>query len=182
MLMFPITTLNWTVKTWSYAATVSGGKYLDGAAYYSSLGLAMDLFWFFVVLASWRVLTREYWRTVVVPADPHTWAWFGRFLPERGLVALYQATFFYGVCRMLSWSIWAHVVANPVIDGVRHSGYPYDFSWTGPWWIQARSLPHVWPWLVPLFVAALLSAVYYAANKLWEPMGRAELAERMRKS
>ena len=85
MLLFPFTTLNWTLQTWAYAATIDGGKYLDAAAYYSSLGLVMDLFWLVVVLCSWRVLTREYWRTQVVPADPHVWAWFGRWLPERGL-------------------------------------------------------------------------------------------------
>ncbi len=31
----------------------------------------MDLFWLGVVLFSWRVLTREYWRTEIVPADAH---------------------------------------------------------------------------------------------------------------
>ena len=39
MLLFPFSTLNWTLETWAYAATKSGGKYLDAAAYYSSLGL-----------------------------------------------------------------------------------------------------------------------------------------------
>ncbi len=56
MLLFPFTTLNWTIQTWAYAATVNGGKYLDAAAYYSSLGLMMDLFWMVVVIASWRML------------------------------------------------------------------------------------------------------------------------------
>ena len=90
MLLFPLSTMNWTLQTWAYAATIDGGKYLDAAAYYSSLGLVMDLFWLAVVLCSWRVFTREYWRTQIVPADPHVWAWFGRWLPERGLVALYR--------------------------------------------------------------------------------------------
>ena len=53
------------------AATVRVGKYLDAASYYSSLGLAMDVFWLVVVLVSWRCLTREFWRTKVVPGDPH---------------------------------------------------------------------------------------------------------------
>jgi hypothetical protein len=88
MALFPFLTLNFSLETWKYAASIEGGKYLDAAAYYSSLGLVMDLFWLAVVLASWRVLTREYWRTTVVPADPGVWAWFGRFLPERGLLAL----------------------------------------------------------------------------------------------
>lgn len=176
MLLFPFTVMNWTVETWAYAATVDGGKYLDAAAYYSSLGLVMDLFWLVVVLVSWRVLTREYWRTHVVPADPHAWAWLGRFMPERALVALYQATFFYGVCRMVAWSTWAHLIERPVIDGVERFGYPLDLSWTGPWWLDARSLDHVHPLLVPVAVAALLALVYWAAIKLWEPMGRAEAA------
>ena len=68
MLLFPWV-VNWTSQTWAYAATIEGGKYLDAAAYYSSLGLAMDVFWLIVVLFSWRVLTREHWRTNVVPAD-----------------------------------------------------------------------------------------------------------------
>lgn len=44
MLLFPAWTTNWTLQTWAYAATIDGGKYLDAAAYYSSLGLVMDLF------------------------------------------------------------------------------------------------------------------------------------------
>jgi membrane-bound metal-dependent hydrolase YbcI (DUF457 family) len=174
MILFPFTTVNWSMRTWAYAATVSGGKYFDAAAYYSSLGLVMDLFWLVVVLLSWRVLTREYWRTQVVPADARVWAWFGRFLPERGLLALYRATFFYGVCRLLAWSTWAHLVAEPVIDGVKHAGYPLDLSWTGPWWLTARSLRHVNPWIVPPVTLALLGLVYLVLGKLWEPLGRAE--------
>ena len=124
MLLFPFTTLNWTMETWAYAATKDGGKYLDAAAYYSSLGLVMDLFWLVVVLFSWRVLTREYWRTQIVPADPHIWSWLGQRLPERALLALYRATFFYGVCRLLAWTGWAHVFATPVIEGVKRHRLP----------------------------------------------------------
>ena len=58
MLLFPFSTLNWSLHTWAYAATVKGGKYLDAAAYYSSLGFVMDLFWFFVVLGLVAVLTQ----------------------------------------------------------------------------------------------------------------------------
>ena len=180
MLLFPFLTLNWTTQTWAYAATIGGGKYLDAAAYYSSLGLVMDVFWLAVVLASWRVLTREYWRTQIVPADPGVWAWFGRWLPERGLVALYRATFFYGLCRLIAWFTWAHFVARPEIDGVERLGYPIDLSWTGPWWLSARSLPHVNPWIVAPVTLALLGLVYWAVSKLWEPMGRAEEARRER--
>ncbi|MFZ1488948.1 MAG: metal-dependent hydrolase [Ilumatobacteraceae bacterium] len=174
MLIFPFSTLNWSMKTWAYAATVEGGKYLDAAAYYSSLGLVMDLFWLAVVLVSWRVLTREFWRTNVVTADSRTWAWFGRFLPERGLLALYRATFFFGVCRMTAWFLYAHVLATPTIDGVKRRGYPMDLSWTGPWWIKARSLPGVNPWIVFPVALALLGLVYLVMARLWEPMGRRE--------
>lgn len=174
MLLFPFTTLNWSMKTWAYAATVEGGKYLDAAAYYSSLGLVMDLFWFAVVIASWRVLTREHWRTRVVPADPHIWSWLSERMPERALIALYRATFFYGVCRLISWSVWAHLIARPVIEGVERRGYPFDLTWTGPWWIEARSLPHVNPWIVLPAALTLLATVYLVVSRLWEPMGRAE--------
>ena len=178
MLLFPVTALNWTMQTWAYAATIDGGKYLDAAAYYSSLGLAMDLFWLVVVLFSWRVLTRDYWRTTVVPPDARVWSFFGRFLPERGLIALYRAMFFYGLCRMISWSLWARVVAEPVIDGVKRRGFPMDLSWTGPWWLDARSLPHVNPWIALPMALILLVAVYWAVIRLWEPMGRAEAARK----
>ncbi len=177
MLLFPASTLSWSLETWAYAATIDGGKYLDAAAYYSSLGLVMDLFWLGVVLCSWRVLTREHWRTQVVPSDPHIWSWLGRFLPERGLVALYRATFFYGLTRMIAWSTWAHVLATPVIDGVKRRGYPFDLSWTGPWWLEARTLPHVSPWIVMPVTLALLGAVYWAVSRLWEPMGRNQRRE-----
>jgi hypothetical protein len=142
----------------------------------------MDLFWLAVVLVSWRVLTREYWRTEVVPADAHGWAWLGGFMPERALVARYRATFPYGLCRVVSWSTWAHVVARPVIDGVEHIGYPLDLSWTGPWCIGSQPLPHVSPWPVPLGVGVLLALVYLVASRLWEPMGQAEAAARARRA
>jgi len=133
------------------------------------------------VLCSWRVLTREYWRTNVVPADARTWAWLGRWLPERGLVALYQATFFYGVCRLVSWTTWAHVVAEPVIDGVKRRGYPFDLSWTGPWWLEARSLPHANPWIVLPVTLALLVFVYWLVIRWWERMGAVEESTKARR-
>lgn len=170
MLLFPLSTLNWTVETWAYAATKAGGKYLDAAAYYSSLGLMMDLFWLAVVLMSWRVLTREHWRTQIVPADPHIWSWLGQWMPERALLALYRATFFYGLCRLLAWTGWAHVFATPVIEGVQRRGYPFDLSWTGPWWLDARSLPHVSPWIVLPVTLALLGLTYWTVSRLWERM------------
>lgn len=170
MLVFPFSTLNWSIHAWKYAATVEGGKYLDAAAYYSSLGLVMDLFWLVVVLLSWRVLTRAYWREQVVPADPHVWSWLSKYLSEPGLVALYRSIFFYGVCRLVAWSTWAHFVARPVIEGVERMGYPFDLSWTGPWWIAQREIPQVSPFIVAPATLALLFAVYGIANVLWERM------------
>ena len=126
----------------------------------------MDVFWLVVVLVSWRVLTRDYWRTQIVPADARVWAWFAKVLPERGLLALYRATFFYGVCRMISWT----GASGPTVI----EDFPYDLSWTGPWWIGARSLPHVNPWIVAPVTLALLGVTYWVVSKLWEPMGRAE--------
>ncbi len=171
MLLFPLSTLNWTLETWAYAATKAGGKYLDAAAYYSSLGLMMDLFWLAVVVLSWRVLTREHWRTQIVPADPHIWSWLGQRMPERALLALYRATFFYGLCRLLAWTGWAHVFATPVIEGVKRRGYPFNLSWTGPWWLDARTLPHVSPWIVLPVTLALLGLTYWTVSRLWERMG-----------
>jgi len=178
MLLFPVTTLNWTIGTWKYAATIEGGKYLDAAAYYSSYGLVMDVFWLAVVLASWRVLTREYWRTEIVPADPHAWSWLGRWFDERGLLAIYRGVFFYGVCRMVAWTTWAHALARPVIEGVERRGYPMDWSWGGPWWIAERRLASVPVWMVVPAALGMLALVYAVLGRLWEPMGRAEARRR----
>jgi membrane-bound metal-dependent hydrolase YbcI (DUF457 family) len=166
MLLFPFTTLNWSVQTWAYAA--AGGKYRDAAAYYSSLGFMMDVFWLVVVLLSWRVLTKEFWRTQIVPADPHVWSWLGKFLDDRGLLALYRSIFFYGVCRLISWTTWAHFVAKPVLDGMQHDGYPWDLSWTGPDWVQHVTLPHVNPWVVLPMTLLMLGGVYLVASALWD--------------
>jgi hypothetical protein len=75
---------------------------------------------------------------------------------------------------MIAWFTYAHVLVHPTIDGTQRRGYPIDLSWTGPWWIEAKSLPHVNPWIVLPTVLVLLGAVYWAASRLWEPMGRNE--------
>ena len=136
----------------------------------------MDVFWLVVVLCSWRVLTREYWRTQIVPADPRRLG-VVRPVPARARAA--RAVPGDVLLRRVPADrvdAWAHVVARPVIDGVERVGYPFDLSWTGPWWIAARSLPHVNPWIVAPVTLALLGVVYWAVSKLWEPMGRAEAA------
>jgi hypothetical protein len=178
MLLFPFTTLNWSVHTWAYAATVEGGKYLDAAAYYSSLGFMMDLFWLVVVLISWRCLTREHWRTRIVPADPYVWSWLGKWFDERGLLAIYRSLFFYGVCRLIAWTTWAHLLTDPVIDGVTRNGYPWDLSWTGPWWVDHVTLPSVSPVVVLPVTVALLALVYWVASALWDRMAPRPALER----
>jgi len=172
MLMFPFSTLNWSLHTWAYAATVQGGKYLDAAAYFSSFGFVMDLIWLTVVLFSWRVLTKEFWRTKVVPGDPYVWSWLGQWFDDRGLLAIYRSVFFYGLCRLIAWTTWAHLVAEPVINGVKHHGYPWDLSWTGPWWVHHVTLPQVSPWIVLPAALVLLGCVYWTTSALWDRMER----------
>jgi hypothetical protein len=147
MLLWPFSTLNFSIGTWAYAATVEGGKYLDAAAYYSSFGLVMDLFWLVVLLLSWRVLTADYWRTYIVTADPKVWAWLGRRFREPVLLAIYRATFFYGVCRVVAWTTWAHVIED----------FPMDLHWNGPYWIESVYLDQL-----PVVVVVAVSAVIVA--------------------
>ncbi|MCU0273356.1 MAG: hypothetical protein MUE34_08995 [Acidimicrobiales bacterium] len=150
MIAFPFSTENFSIGTWAYAATVDGGKYLDGAAYYSSYGFVMDSIWLAIVLLSWRVLTADYWRTQIVPADPRVWAWFGRRVPERVCLAIYRATFFYGLTRMIAWTSYAHVLND----------YAWDLSWGGPFWMPKVQLSDLHPAVV-LGTAALMGSLVY---------------------
>lgn len=158
MLLFPLSTENFSIGTWAYAATVKGGKYLDAAAYYSSLGLVMDLLWLGVVLCSWRVLTREHWRTRVVAADPRAWAWLGRRFSEPLLLGLYRATFFYGVCRIVAWTAWAHV-----LTGDQH---PWGLHWGGPDFVERVQLSHLPVVVVLATTAMLLAVVCYVTDRI----------------
>jgi hypothetical protein len=56
---------------------------------------------------------------------------------------------------MISWSVCAHVIED----------FPYDLSWTGPWWIGMRTLPHLNPWIVAPVTLALPGVVYVAARR-----------------
>jgi hypothetical protein len=76
------------------------------------------------------VLRRAYFRETIAPADPF-WGWAGRRLPEAVLLALYRASFFYGVTRWTAWLIWAHVLHD----------YPFDLGWGGPHWVPAVDRP-----------------------------------------
>jgi membrane-bound metal-dependent hydrolase YbcI (DUF457 family) len=123
MLFFPFSTENISIGMWAYAAQI--GRYDDAGAYYSSLGLVMDAGWGLLALWHWRILKKEYFRTVVAPSDP-LWSWLGRRFPEVALVAFYRAGFFYGATRFIAWMIWAHVTHD----------YAFDLSWGGPDWVE----------------------------------------------
>ena len=124
MLLFPFTDHLFSVGAWAYAGQT--GRYTDAGAYFSGLGFVWDGVFLVWGILSWRVLTRAYFRSVVVEADPF-WRWAGRYLPETALLALYRASFFYGTCRWIAWLIWAHVV--------RH--FAFDLTWGGPHWVRA---------------------------------------------
>jgi hypothetical protein len=122
MLFFPFTTKLISVDAWAYAGHL--GRFTDAGAYFSGPGFVWDGVWVVYGLLCWRILTRDYFRRVIVPADPF-WGWAGRLLPETALVALYRASFFYGTTRWIAWIIWAHVVHD----------FEFDISWGGPHWV-----------------------------------------------
>ncbi len=158
MLAFPFSTENFSIGTWAYAAT-PGGKYLDARAYYSSLGFVMDAFWLIVLLASWHVLTERYWREVVVPADPKVWAWMGRRLPQRALLAVYRATFFYGLSRLVAWTTWAHLLHPEARRG-------WDLTWGGPGWVPSFSLTDTSAWVAAMVAVAFAAAVLLMVSRV----------------
>jgi hypothetical protein len=123
MLFFPFSTHHFTIGAWAYAA--QEGRFVDGAAYFSGPGgVVWEGFWVLLALAMWPVLTRDYFHRVVWHADS-TFRVLGRWLPEIALLALFRASFFYGIARWSGWMIWAHVVHD----------YPIDLSWGGPDWV-----------------------------------------------
>jgi hypothetical protein len=68
----------------------------------------------------------EYFDKYIFPVGS-TWSWAKQVIPRVGLITLYRAAFFYGTCRWIAWTIWAHVIHH----------YPYDLSWGGPHWVDA---------------------------------------------
>lgn len=124
MLAFPFSTETFGVGAWAYAGQTD--RLTDAGAYFSGLGFVWDGVWIVYGLFCWRILTREYFREVIVPADPF-WGWIGRRVPETALLALYRASFFYGTSRWVAWLLWAHVIHE----------YPFDLSWGGPDWVDA---------------------------------------------
>ena len=125
MLFFPFSTAHFSTGMWAYAATE--GRHGDAAAYYSSLGGAWDLLWLGIALLSWRVLTADHFRTRVLPTDG-AWLWLQRrfALSDVVLVTLYRAYFLYGACRIVAWTVWAHLVERS----------PWDLAWGGPWFVE----------------------------------------------
>ena len=121
MLFFPVTLDRVHFDAWAYAG--EKGRYLDGKAYFSSLGFVWDGFWILMVLLNHKVLRAEYFRTSVV-TDP-LWGFLGRWMPEHALLALYRGAFFFGVCRWTAWLIWVHVLHDNA----------FDLSWGGPSWV-----------------------------------------------
>ncbi len=124
MLAFPFSTETFGLGAWAYAGQTD--RLTDAGAYFSGLGFVWDGVWILYGLLSWRILTRDYFRETIVPADP-VWSWIGRWLPEAALLALYRASFFYGTTRWVAWLIWAHLIND----------YPFDLSWGGPDWVEA---------------------------------------------
>jgi hypothetical protein len=122
MLFFPFTDHLFAVGAWAYAGQM--GRIIDAGAYFSGLGFVWDGVFVVWGILSWRVLTRAYFRAIVVEADPF-WRWAGRYLSETTLIVLYRASFFFGVARWTAWMIWAHVVR----------AFPFDLTWGGPHWV-----------------------------------------------
>jgi hypothetical protein len=121
MLAFPFSTHIYSIGLWPYAA--EAGRLGDAAAYFSGPALVWDGLWVVLVIASWRVLTKEYFREVIAPTDSF-WGWAGRRLPEPALLALYRTSFFYGVARWTAWILWVHVMNT----------FAFDLTWGGPHW------------------------------------------------
>ena len=132
MLFFPFSTAHFSTGMWAYAATE--GRHGDAAAYYSSLGGIWDMLWLVIALACWPVLGARHFRERVAPVDP-VWGWMKARLSLPGvvLVAAYRAWFFYGACRIVAWTIWAHAIEKA----------PWDLSWGGPAFVQRASTPAV---------------------------------------
>jgi len=125
MLLFPFSTHLVSLGAWAYAGQT--GRLTDAAAYFSGFGGIWDAFWLVCALLSWRVLTSDYFRKVILPADPVVMGRLMRRYPEDLVLVLYRAMFFYGFARLVAWMIWAHIVHD----------YPFDLSWGGPHWVEA---------------------------------------------
>jgi len=165
MLFFPFTTQHYSTDMWAYAA--QQGRYGDAAAYYSSLGGVWDFFWLLMAVSGFRVFSREYFFSTVVPNDS-VWDWMrNRFdMSERAMVAVYRAYFVYGGCRIFAWFLWARLIDHA----------PLDWSWGGPYWVQKVSFPAanwgVWFENTGRGLAGMAAALallwIFVGRRLWE--------------
>lgn len=163
MLFFPFSTEPVTISMWKHAAVA--GPYGDAAAYYSSLGGVWDLFWLAMALAfAWRTLRRDYFREVIVAADPRVWGWLHRTLrlPEGALLLLYRGLMFYGIGRMLAWFLYARLDART----------PFDPSWGGPFYVTGNDISDTGP--VEVLVRTGIGGVLFAGFLwlAWRTFGR----------
>lgn len=167
MPFFPFSTENVTIAMWKHAA--AAGRYGDASAYYSSLGGVWDLFWFAMFLAfATRTIRRDYFRHVVVAADPRAWGWLHRKLRlgEDGLLLLYRGFLFYGLGRMVSWFLYSRWVRQD----------PWQPHWGGPDFVPASDLSDA-GWLEVLVRTAIGGALFAGflgvcwvvfVRRLWE--------------
>jgi hypothetical protein len=113
---------------------VEARRKVAGAALaaYRQLGGVWDLGWLIVRCCSRVALRREYWRNVIVPADPRAWSWLHRTfrLPEEALVLLYRGLFFYGLGRMITWFLYARFDAKT----------PFQPVWRGPLYLPGNDI------------------------------------------
>ena len=108
MLFFPFTTHLYSIGAWAYAGEL--GRQVDAGAYFSGLGFVWDCIWVVWAILSWRVLTRS---TSGRRSSSVTRSSGGRVRRSRPLLlAVYRAAYFYGVCRWVAWTIWAHFVVG----------------------------------------------------------------------
>lgn len=167
MLFFPFSTEPVSINMWKHAA--AQGRYGDAAAYYSSLGGVWDLFWLVVlVLFARRTLRRDYFRDVVVRADPRAWGWLHRRfrLPEAALLLVYRGFVFYGLGRMTVWFLYARFDART----------PFQAVWGGPQYIEGNDLSDAG--FLEVLVRTTIGGVLFAAflvlcwrlfvRRLWE--------------
>ena len=155
MPFFPFSTENVSISMWKHAA--AQGRYGDAAAYYSSLGGVWDFFWLVVVvLFARKTLRADYFRSVVVRADPRTWSWISRTfkLPEAALLLIYRGFIFYGLGRMTTWFLYARFRART----------PFQPFWGGPRYIPGNDLSDAG--LLEVLVRTTVGGVLFAGF-LW---------------
>jgi membrane-bound metal-dependent hydrolase YbcI (DUF457 family) len=168
MLFFPFSLEPVSLGLWKHAG--AAGRYGDAAAYYSSLGVVWDLLWLaLTLLAAWRVLTREYFASTVVPADPKVWLWLRRRLrlSASSLLLLYRGVLFYGVARMTVWFLYARFDARvpfqPVLDGPAYLPAGVDPSDAGLGEVLLETAAGG-----VLFAGYLVAAWELVGRRLWE--------------